>query len=292
MRHVLDGVHARVRRPGAATSTPSSPGPASPASSASGGRLLLPPTRRNTVLGEATALERGRLYQGGEPARAGASCGPRRRPGALRGRPHLRRHPPLAGRARCWRTALVVEELERELDWLDGHREALGELARLEGLRTQLEDAVASHRTALNQAERRRERAPRTARRPRWRSRPGASGTSWTSCAARCASRERIAELARALDAGRQRHLGLPLQGGERELALRRAGGGLRLPLHQPGLQLRLLLADGAVPLAARRHAARAGHGGPLHLGRGARPGRRRGAPIEGADLNGAWTAA
>jgi hypothetical protein len=65
-----------------------------------------------------------------------------------------------------WRTCLVVEELERELRWLTGHREALAELSRLEALRVRLEDAIASHRIALNQVERRLDREATDGERP------------------------------------------------------------------------------------------------------------------------------
>jgi len=118
--------------------------------------LLLHPD--GTPAGEATSLERGKLYQGGDLTRLEELLGIGGDRVLYVG-DHIYGDILRSRKSSLWRTALVVEELERELDWLDGHREALGELARLEGLRTQLEDAVASHRTALNQAERRRDRA-------------------------------------------------------------------------------------------------------------------------------------
>ena len=57
-----------------------------------------------------------------------------------------------------WRTCLVIEELEREIDWLDRHRASLEELAGLEELRLRIEDELSSHRAALNAAERRIDR--------------------------------------------------------------------------------------------------------------------------------------
>jgi hypothetical protein len=117
--------------------------------------LLLGPD--GAPAGEATSLERGRLYQGGDLTRLEELLGIGGDRVLYVG-DHIYGDILRSRKSSLWRTALVVEELERELGWLDGHREELGELARLEGTRTQLEDAVASHRTALNQAERRRDR--------------------------------------------------------------------------------------------------------------------------------------
>jgi 5'-nucleotidase len=118
--------------------------------------LLLRPD--GTPAGEATSLERGKLYQGGDLVRLEELLGIGGDRVLYVG-DHIYGDILRSRKSSLWRTALVVEELERELQWLEGHREALGELGRLEGLRVQLEDAVASHRTALNQAERRRDRA-------------------------------------------------------------------------------------------------------------------------------------
>jgi len=52
----------------------------------------------------------------------------------------------------------VVEELERELAWLDAKRDALEEMARLEDIRARLGDELSAHRGALNAVERRLER--------------------------------------------------------------------------------------------------------------------------------------
>jgi hypothetical protein len=57
-----------------------------------------------------------------------------------------------------WRTCMVVEELERELAWLDRNQDALAELARLEELRVRAEDEIAIHRSALNVLDRRLDR--------------------------------------------------------------------------------------------------------------------------------------
>ena len=59
-----------------------------------------------------------------------------------------------------WRTCLIIEELEREIDWLDQHRTELEEVASLEELRLRIDDEAAAHRAALNGVERRLDRLP------------------------------------------------------------------------------------------------------------------------------------
>lgn len=155
MRHVLDGVlpeYASWRSYFDAIIT----GAAKPGFFGERRPLLLL-NADGAPAGEATSLERGKLYQGGDLTRLEELLGIGGDRVLYVG-DHIYGDILRSRKSSLWRTALVVEELERELDWLDGHREELGELARLEQVRTQLEDAVASHRTALNQAERRRER--------------------------------------------------------------------------------------------------------------------------------------
>jgi 5'-nucleotidase len=107
--------------------------------------------------GEATSLERGRTYLGGDLARVEELLGIGGEKVLYVG-DHIYGDILRSRKSSLWRTCLVVEELERELVWLTGHREALAELTALERLRVRLEDAVAQHRTALNQTERRLER--------------------------------------------------------------------------------------------------------------------------------------
>jgi hypothetical protein len=61
-----------------------------------------------------------------------------------------------------WRTCMVVEELERELAWIDRNQEVLAELARLEELRVRVEDEIAVHRSGLNLLDRRLDRGELT----------------------------------------------------------------------------------------------------------------------------------
>jgi HAD superfamily 5'-nucleotidase-like hydrolase len=107
--------------------------------------------------GEAAALERGRTYQGGDLSRLEELLGIGGERVLYVG-DHIYGDILRSRKSSLWRTCLVVEELERELGWLARNREALAELARLEARRMRVEDAVASHRTALNQAERRLDR--------------------------------------------------------------------------------------------------------------------------------------
>jgi hypothetical protein len=60
-----------------------------------------------------------------------------------------------------WRTCMVVEELERELAWIERNQEVLAELSRLEELRVRVEDEISVHRSALNLLDRRLEREAR-----------------------------------------------------------------------------------------------------------------------------------
>jgi hypothetical protein len=53
---------------------------------------------------------------------------------------------------------MIVEEIERELAWLEKSQDRLDELARLEDLRVRVEDEIAVHRSALNALDRRLER--------------------------------------------------------------------------------------------------------------------------------------
>ena len=125
--------------------------------------LLLGPDGRPA--GEATAFERGRTTQGGDLSRLEELLGVGGERILYVG-DHIYGDILRSRKSSLWRTCLVVEELERELGWLTGHRDTLAALDRLERLRVRLEDGVASHRTALNQAEKRLEREGTDGARP------------------------------------------------------------------------------------------------------------------------------
>ncbi len=164
--------------------------------------------------GEAASLERGRTYQGGDLLRLEELLG-------IGGDKILYVGDHIYGdilrsrKSSLWRTCLVVEELERELLWLTGHREALAALAGLEALRVRLEDAIASHRTALNLAERRLDRevdpgaqAPLEAERRRLKA------ELETLRRALKASQARLEEVASGLEAGVNLQWGLTFKEG------------------------------------------------------------------------------
>ena len=107
--------------------------------------------------GEAQSLERARIYQGGNLAefeRLMGIGGDR----VLYVGDHIYGDILKSKRSSLWRTCMIVEELEREVAWLELNRDALAEMGRLEELRVRLEDELAAHRSALNGVERRLER--------------------------------------------------------------------------------------------------------------------------------------
>ncbi len=108
-------------------------------------------------LGEASSFERGRLYEGGDLAtleRLLGISGDR----ILYVGDHIYGDILRSKKSSLWRTCMVVEELERELAWLDRNQDVLEELSRLEDLRVRVEDEIAIHRSALNVLDRRLER--------------------------------------------------------------------------------------------------------------------------------------
>jgi HAD superfamily 5'-nucleotidase-like hydrolase len=107
--------------------------------------------------GEAQSLERGHIYQGGNLAefeRLIGIGGDR----VLYVGDHIYGDILKSKRSSLWRTCMVVEELEREVAWLELNRDGLVEMDQLEELRVKLEDELAAHRSALNGLERRLER--------------------------------------------------------------------------------------------------------------------------------------
>jgi 5'-nucleotidase len=109
--------------------------------------------------GEATAFERGRVYQGGDLAtleRLLGIGGER----VLYVGDHIYGDILRSKKSSLWRTCMVVEELETEIAWLEAHQVPLAEMTRLEDLRVRIEDETAFHRSALNALDRRVDRMP------------------------------------------------------------------------------------------------------------------------------------
>ena len=219
--------------------------------------------------GEVRALERGRIYAGGNRSdleRLLGAGGDR----VLYVGDHIYGDILRSKKSSQWRTCLVIEELEREIDWLDRNRAALEEVAGLEELRLRVDDEAAAHRAALNALERRLDRLAAGDPSARTPSRPSGTRMKRELEALRAALRDANAR-SPSCSPGRERLqplLGAHLQGGERELPHRRADRGLRLRLHEPGLELRLLLPHAVLPRAAPGHAARGLGASPRTVGR------------------------
>jgi hypothetical protein len=111
----------------------------------------------NPLPGEVRSFERGHTYAGGNRTdleRLLGAGGDR----VLYVGDHIYGDILRSKKSSQWRTCLVIEELEREIDWLDQHRRDLEEVAALEELRLRIDDEAAAHRTALNAVERRLDR--------------------------------------------------------------------------------------------------------------------------------------
>jgi HAD superfamily 5'-nucleotidase-like hydrolase len=109
-------------------------------------------------LSEATHLERGRVYEGGDlPTleRLLGVGGDR----VLYIGDHIYGDILRSKKSSLWRTCMVVQEIEEELAWLERSSDPLAELSRLEGLRVRMEDEMAVHRAALNGLDRKIERS-------------------------------------------------------------------------------------------------------------------------------------
>ncbi len=107
---------------------------------------------------EATHLERGRVYEGGDlPTfeRLMGIGGDR----VLYVGDHIYGDILRSKKSSLWRTCMVVQEIEEELAWLERSSDPLAELSRLEGLRVRMEDELAVHRATLNGLDRRIERS-------------------------------------------------------------------------------------------------------------------------------------
>ncbi len=123
-------------------------------------------TEANTRLGEATTLERGRVYQGGSLGafeRMTGHGGER----VLYVGDHIYGDILKSKKTSMWRTCMVVQELEDEINYTEERLEEIDALAEIEQLRTRVDDAVSVRKLALNSTERKLERlAPNDATRP------------------------------------------------------------------------------------------------------------------------------
>lgn len=106
------------------------------------------------LIGEASALERGRIYQGGNLTdfeRMSGHGGDR----VLYVGDHIFGDILKSKKSSLWRTCMIVQELEEELAYLEERAEVLLQLGEEEKLRARLEDALGVERSRMASLERR-----------------------------------------------------------------------------------------------------------------------------------------
>lgn len=111
----------------------------------------------NTVLGEAQTLERGKIYQGGNLAafeRMSGTGGEK----VLYVGDHIYGDILKSKKTSMWRTCMVVQEIEDEINYTLRRAEEISVLNSMELLRARLDDEIGTRRTALNALERHLER--------------------------------------------------------------------------------------------------------------------------------------
>lgn len=114
-------------------------------------------TDENRVIGEADALERGKIYQGGNLAafeRMTGSAGE----SVLYVGDHIYGDILKSKKESMWRTCMIVQEIEDEISYLESRRAEIDRLAELEQLQARLDDEVGRRKTRLNQIERKLEK--------------------------------------------------------------------------------------------------------------------------------------
>jgi len=120
--------------------------------------LELDPTSEvGNVVGEATSLDRWKVYRGGNLAsfeRMTGFSGEK----VLYVGDHIYGDILKSRKASLWRTCMVIQELEDEIRYTEGRREEISHLSEVELLRARLDDAVNQHKALLGGLERRLER--------------------------------------------------------------------------------------------------------------------------------------
>ncbi|MBK7858547.1 MAG: HAD-IG family 5'-nucleotidase [Archangiaceae bacterium] len=116
-----------------------------------------PTTAQVKTSGEPTALERGKVYQGGNLQtfeRLTQHAGER----VLYVGDHIYGDILKSKKTSLWRTCMVVQELEDELNYTFGRSDEIGRLSEIEILRARVDDEIGKHKALLNSAERKLER--------------------------------------------------------------------------------------------------------------------------------------
>ncbi|MFL5310735.1 MAG: HAD-IG family 5'-nucleotidase [Myxococcales bacterium] len=104
------------------------------------------------------ALERGKVYEGGnlfEFERLSGHAGE----SVLYVGDHIYGDIIRNRKASQWRTCFVVQELEREIEYIEQHAADVQRLGELDELRTRLDDLINHHKLVLNQLDRKLERS-------------------------------------------------------------------------------------------------------------------------------------
>lgn len=111
----------------------------------------------NSVLGEASVLERGKIYKGGNLTafeRLTGSAGE----SVLYVGDHIYGDILKSKKTSMWRTCMIVQEIEDEISYLESRRDEITTLAEVENAQARLDDEVQRRKARLNQVERRLER--------------------------------------------------------------------------------------------------------------------------------------
>ncbi len=115
------------------------------------------PGEEARVVGEASSLERGKVYQGGNlvqfeqyTRRAGERI--------LYVGDHIYGDILKSKKTSLWRTCMVVQEIEDEITYTHGQRERIERLSAVERARARLDEEVGAHKSLLNQMDRAVER--------------------------------------------------------------------------------------------------------------------------------------
>ncbi len=110
-------------------------------------------------LGDAKSLERGKVYQGGNLAdfeRLTGFGGEN----VLYVGDHIYGDILKSKKTSLWRTCMVVQEIEDEINYTDSRKDEIARLSEIEYLRSRLDDEVNYQKGLLNQLERRLEKEP------------------------------------------------------------------------------------------------------------------------------------
>lgn len=111
----------------------------------------------NSLLAEATSLERGKIYRGGNLAafeRMTGSAGE----SVLYVGDHIYGDILKSKKTSMWRTCMIVQEIEDEIAYLESRTDEITTLAEVEALQARLDDEVQRRKVRLNQVERRLEK--------------------------------------------------------------------------------------------------------------------------------------